>query len=85
MKILKNNKDVEVVTPTMTVVCKSGGFGDDYCCNSLLEVAAEDIKCGHYHIDDENVNIYHYITCPVCMARVEVNYRDIPVEIRKLM
>ena len=85
MQILKNNKDVEISVPTMVVECKSGGYGDNYCCHSLLEINSNDIKCGHLHIGEDNAMIYHYIVCPVCGAKVEVEYRVIPQEIRKLM
>lgn len=83
MNILRKYKNVE--TPTMVVECHSGGYGDKKACGSLLEVSAEDIKCGHVHLGEESDIVFRYITCPICGAKVEVEYRLIPTEMRKLV
>lgn len=83
MNILRKNKNVN--EPTMVVECHSGGYGDKISCGSLLEVSPKDIKCGYIHHGEENDVVYHYVTCPICGAKVEVEYRLIPKEIRNLI
>lgn len=83
MKILRTNKDTN--NPTMVVECHNGGYSDKTFCGSLLEVAPNDIKYGHIHQGEENDIVYRYIVCPVCGSKVEVEYRLIPTEIRKLI
>ena len=85
MLVLKNNKDVVKVVPTMVVECQKGVYTTDEYCHSLLEIESTDIKIGHFHIADDDAHIYYYVTCPVCGAVVEVDFRTIPTEIRKLM
>lgn len=85
MQILKNNKDVVKSVPTMVVECKEGVYTKEGHCNSLLEVEPNDIKIAHYHIDKDDAHIYRYVVCPVCGAMIEVDYRTIPTEIRKLI
>jgi DNA-directed RNA polymerase subunit RPC12/RpoP len=83
MKVLREFNKSEI--PTMTVECRKSFYGDKHCCGSLLEVEPKDIKYSHIHLGEENDMMYHYIVCPVCGARVEVEYRVIPTEIRKLI
>lgn len=82
MKVLREGKSLE---PTMVVECKQTFYGDKKTCDSLLEINASDIKRGYITLDEENTIVYYYIICPVCGAKVEVEYRLIPTEIRKLI
>ena len=40
---------------------------------------------GHVHLGEESDIVFRYITCPICGAKVEVEYRLIPTEMRKLV
>ena len=85
MKVLREGKSFE---PTMVVECKQTFYGDKKTCGTLLEVSAKDIKRDYIILDDdddENTIVYYYIICPICRAKVEVEYRLIPTEIRKLI
>ena len=83
MKVLREHQNLEV--PTMVVECRSSFYGSKNCCGSLLEVCADDIKYDYIHLGEDNDIVYHYVNCPVCGAKVEVEYRLIPTEIRKLI
>lgn len=83
MKVLREYKDMN--TPTMVVECSPTFYGEKKTCGSLLEITVKDLKHDTIHLEEDNDVVYRYIVCPVCGAKVEVEYRLIPTEIRKLI
>lgn len=59
--------------PTMQVSCTGQGF-EEKGCGRLLEVTGLDISKGSYRDYSGSIDVYYYITCPICHKRTEVFY-----------